>query len=143
MPPVSVKDVVKAIEGCGAFLHRRTGEIVSGDLELIDDDKGLPAWRKLEAAKLRAAAASQDWLLLPDDLRCETKAMIERFCKTRPARSARRKLLNHLARDVSVGLLKAKLAEHELYDDWEAFRRERIAELAAAWLTEQGIAFER
>ena len=145
--PVSLDKVVEeidqSVEGCGAFINRRTGEMVSGDLELIEDDLGLPAWMKKVAAKLRAASASQDWLLLPDEFRCETEAMIERFCKECCKGTTRREMLNHFRSGMSVGMLKSKLADHELIDDWEEFRQERITEVAAAWLAEKGMAFDR
>jgi hypothetical protein len=145
--PISLDKVAEeidhSIEGCGAYINRRTGEIVSGDLELIEDDEGLPAWMKKVARKLRAASASQEWLLLPDEFRCETEAMIERFCTERCSGTMHRELLSHVRSGMSVGVLKSKLADCDLYEDWEEFRRERIAEAAAAWLTEKGIAFSR
>jgi hypothetical protein len=145
--PVSLDKVVEeidqSIEGCGAYINRCTGDIVSGDLELIEDDDGLPASMKKAATKLRAAATSQDWLLLPDEFRSETEAMIERFCKECCSGMARRELLSHVRNGMSVGVLKARLADLQLYDDWEDFRRDRIGEQAATWLTEKGIPFRK
>lgn len=145
--PVSLDKVVEeidqSIEGCGAYINRRTGEIVSGDLELIEDDEGLPASMRKAATKLRAAATSEDWLLLPDEFRCETEVMIERFCKEWCSGIARRDLLSHVRNGMSVGVLKGRLAEHQLYDDWEDFRRDRIRDLAATWLTEKEIPFRK
>jgi hypothetical protein len=101
--PVSLDKVVEeideSIEGCGAYINRRTGEIVSGDLDLI--------------------------------------------CKEYCVGVTRREMLGHLRSGMSVGMLKSKMTDHALYNTWEEFRRERIAELTAAWLTEKGIAFRK
>lgn len=145
--PVSLDKVVEeideSIEGYGAYLNRRTGEIVSGDLDLIEDDHDMPGWMKKTATKLRAAALAEEWLLLPSEFRSETVTMIERFCKKCCAGATRRALLRDLRSGMSVGVLKAKLAESELYDAWEEFRRERMAELSEAWLTGMGVAFRK
>jgi hypothetical protein len=148
--PVSVDKVVDkiddSIEGYQAFINRRTGELFGGDEELIaeeDGDETLPAWMKRAAAKLRMVATSAEWLLLPDEFRCETVSVLERFCKECCVGKARRELLAHLRSGISIGLMKAKLDDLGLYESWEEFRRQRIAELATAWLTEKGIAFRR
>jgi hypothetical protein len=149
--PVSLKKVVdqvdQSIEGYQAFINRRTGELFGGDVGLMDEEDGdetLPSWMRREGAKLNALSRSIDWLPLPDDeYRCESAPIIQRFCKECCAGNVRRTLLAHLRRRMSVGLLKAKLVDLGLYDDWAEFRRERIEELVATWLTEKGIAFRK
>ena len=136
--PVSLEKIVEeidaSIEGYGAYLNRQTGEIVGGDLELIEDDHGLPAWMKKIATKLRAAASSPDWLLLPDEFRCETMEVLERFCKECSVGTVRRDLLAQVRGGALMGVINFKLMNLEMYDDWQEFRRDRIAEQAAAWL---------
>jgi hypothetical protein len=118
--------------------------LFGADVGLLEDEDGaeaLPAWMSREVTKLRAVATSDDWLALPDDYRCETAAEIERFCGECCEEATRRELQGHIRRGTSVGLLKAKLAEHGLHDEWKEFRRERIAELVSAWLIGKGITF--
>jgi Uncharacterised protein family (UPF0158) len=148
--PVSLDRVIEAIEdsieGYRAFLNRRTGEVFGGDMDLIDEEDGdedLPGWLRREAARLRAVASSEDWLLLPDEFRCETAPVLERFCKECCVGATRRELLAHLRSNISMGLMKSRLGDLGLYEDWEAFRRERIAERAAAWLSANGIPFRK
>jgi hypothetical protein len=35
-----VEEIDDSIEGYGAFIRRRTGELIGGDLDLIEDDNG-------------------------------------------------------------------------------------------------------
>jgi hypothetical protein len=146
--PVSLKKVAQeidgSIEGHVAFIHRKTGRIYAGDVGLSEPepgDKELPAWAREAGAKIRKAAASEDWLPLPDELRCETVTEVERFCKAWCVGKERRELLGHIRSGMKIGVLKGKLYEMGLYQDWEEHRLERIAKLAAKWLTEMGIAY--
>jgi hypothetical protein len=145
--PVTLSKVVDAIdesiEGYRAFVNRRTGELFGCDADLLDEEDGDPARLKRHGAKLRAVTASNAWLTLPDEFRCETAAVIAQYCDEGCVGANRRKLRGYLRGEMSVGLLKAKMSELGLNDDWEEFRRERIAELAAAWLTEKGIPFRK
>ncbi len=149
---VSLRQVVEELEilpdEATLYLDRETGELFAlGDEEaaLVDDGRTeeLPDWLADEVPKIRAVLASERWLPLPTRFDVHEWAIMDAF-----ARAAEDPELGDELRTATHGrgafrAFKDALRRRGVQQDWYRFRDEAIADLAAAWLDDHGIAYAR
>jgi uncharacterized protein UPF0158 len=132
-----------------AYLNRRTGELVTvtdedaraAEDEAADDD--LPDWQAERIPKVREVLASDDFLPLPSRFDINEYRIMERFCHQVTDPKVRADLLRAIQGAGAFGRFKT-LAQHcGLVDEWHTFRDRAIANIAAAWLEANGIAYTR
>jgi hypothetical protein len=129
-----------------AFVNRRTGELYSSTNELLglaqdgDDEEEL-GWQGEILDKLREIVESPDWVVVPARPAHEEYRVMERFCLERCEGRLQEELLSAINGRGAFGRFKDCIHRRGVQEDWYAFRREALAEEAAAWLEAEGIPY--
>jgi len=151
--PVKLSDLVDQMEMSGddwtLYLNRKTGEIVSvsPDDEILMGDppdlENAPAWQVEQLAKVREALESDDDLVLPDKFEIHEWSIMERFVGSIDNDEHRNKLDRAIHGNGAFRRFKDTLHDLKLQDDWYRFRARAMEDIAAAWLEENSIPFQR
>jgi hypothetical protein len=136
-------------EGTHVFLNRLTGELFSATDDMIDDaesededDEDLPGWEVETVQRLREILGSDQWLELPRQSSHEDHHIMERFCRESCEGDVQEELLSAIQGRGAFRRFKDLVHRRGVQDAWYAFRQERLAEEAKAWLDTNEIAFE-
>jgi Uncharacterised protein family (UPF0158) len=126
-------------DGMHAFVNRHTGEVYSSTTELLGlaeegDDEPVLDWEGAIVAKLREILGSADWLAVPTPDSHEDYRVMERFCLERCEGRLQEELLSAISGRGAFGRFKDGIHRRGVQDAWYRFRREALAEDAAAWL---------
>jgi hypothetical protein len=151
--PVKLKDVVGELsgtpEGWQAYINRRTGEIVmipedefAADLWRGDDDF-VPDWQKDMLADVEDVEGSEDFVPLPDRFEIHEYSIVEDFCHSLDDGRLRDGLLRAIQGKGAFGWFKNMIRRRGIEEDWWSYRDAAIGRIAAAFLEEVGIPFER
>lgn len=151
--PVLLRDVVDELEGlmegCTAYINRRTGEIysVSEDdtrlLEDEDDDDDLPEWQREIMPKIRDVLESEDWLELPSRFDIHEWAIMEAFSRSMEDSDVRDELLSAIRGSGAFRHFKASIHRLGIHKNWDQYKTKALEQIAADWLDENGIAYRR
>lgn len=151
-PIVSLRQVAEELEslfeGFTAYLHRRTGELVTiADDEMRaaeedEDDDWTPDWEKEIREKARQILSDGDFLRLPDKFEIHEYQIMRRFCDSL-ADAELSEELHSLLHGAAGAFRRFKDAVYRygMTDDWYRYRAGVIEEIARDWLEENGIPF--
>lgn len=149
---VSLHEIVEELEALGdestLYLDRSTGELYAlGDEEaaLVEDGlvDELPDWLRERLQKIREVLASDHWLSLPTRFEVHEWAIMDEFARQADDTALRDELLTAIHGRGAFRAFKDALHRRGVQEDWYRFRDAALAELAAAWLDEHGIAYTR
>ncbi len=153
--PISVKlrDVAEQMEMLGdesaVYLNKRTGEFVTVTeedrraLEEPEDSVIVPAWQRELLPKIREALDSDDYLALPDKFEIHEWSIMERFAASVDDEGCSEALSDAIHGSGAFRRFKDTICRLGVEDDWYRFRDRALEEIAAGWLEENGIPFER
>jgi hypothetical protein len=151
MPTSAVlKDLIDALEeqsdSLFSFLDRHTGEVFlisEESLALTEADPEtiamLPDWQKEEAVRAVLIETTDRYLPLPDRFEVNEWKIMSEFCHEVKPDLVRAALLNAVRGNHAFRRFKDQIAAHGLWEDWNRFRREALAEIIRDWSEENDI----
>jgi hypothetical protein len=132
-----------------AYINRRTGELVTVtdvDARAVEDDiadDDLPDGVAEQLPKVREVLTSGDFVPLPSKFDIDEYAIMRSFFLQVAESKVRDDLLRAIQGSGVFGRFKT-LAHHcGVIDEWYAFRRCALQDIAAEWLDANGIAYTR
>lgn len=153
--PVSLQAVADALDMTGdeitQYIDRKTGELVMvSDEELgyaEDQDDGeaglsMPDWQREAVEDARRVLASDDFVPLPDQHQIHEWDIMRRFCEGLEDQRVRDALLGAIQGRGAFRSFKDRAHEEGVTDDWYRFRNRVFCEIAAEFLTAEGIPFD-
>jgi hypothetical protein len=149
-PIVSLRRVVDELEalfeGYTAYLHRRTGELVTvSDDELRaaeeESDDDAPEWERDLILKAREILSDGDFLRLPDKFDLHEHQIMRRFCDSLEDEELSSELHSLLHGSGAFRRFKDAVDRYGMTDDWYRFRAGVIEEVARDWLEENEIPY--
>lgn len=158
--PVSLGEVADTLamqsDELRVFLNRRTGELLvlsDEELRLPDAraDDGEPDGREPDVqdweARARATAervrSSDDFLPLPSRWEIHDYGIMERFCYAVDDERQHERLVEAIRGRGAFRSFREAADRAGLLEAWYAYRSAALAEIAADWLDEHGVAYER
>jgi Uncharacterised protein family (UPF0158) len=151
MPTSAVlEDLIGALEeqsdSLFPYLDRETGEvhlITDESLSLADAEPEeidlLPDWQKEEAELAVRIEASDQYLRLPDRFDLNEWNIMNEFCHEVKRDDLRATLLQAIQGSHAFRRFKDQIANHNLRDEWNRFRRQAFGEILREWCEENGI----
>jgi regulator of extracellular matrix RemA (YlzA/DUF370 family) len=151
MPTSAVlEDLIDALEeqsdSLFAFLDRQTGEVVlisEESLALSEADPEtiamLPDWQKEEAVCAVLIETTDRYLALPDRFDVNEWDIMNEFRHEVKQDDIRSALLKAVQGNRPFRRFKDEIANHNLWDDWNRFRRHAFGEVIRDWSEENGI----
>jgi hypothetical protein len=153
MAIVSLKEVVDELdglpEGATAYVNRRTGELVTvteDDARLVAeqaDPNSLPAWQRDMLPEIEAVLTSEDWLPLPSRFEINDWSIMEGFCLSQATGPVRAGLLDAIHGRGAFRRFEEGIYRHGVERAWYRYRAQALERIAAQWLEENGIPYER
>jgi hypothetical protein len=150
---VSLRQVIDEVEclmdGCTAYLSRRTGELYTlqdeeaGLLEEEADSDSLPEWQREQLPKIREIPESGDWLPLPTSSDIHEWAIMEQFCRTVAEPELRDELLSAIRGRGAFRHFKDVVYRSGIERRWFQYKRAALAQIVMDWLDENAVAYER
>jgi hypothetical protein len=143
-------DLIDALEmqsdSLYAFLDRETGEVEEISEEFLsladaepDEIDLLPDWQK-EVAKLANRIQNTDrYLALPSQFDVHEWNIMNDFCLEQKRQDIRERLLGSIHGSHAFRRFKDQIADHNLWDEWNRYRRHAFAEILRDWSEENGI----
>ena len=143
-------DLIDALEeqsdSLFAFLDRETGEVLlisDESLSLVELEPEeidlLPDWRK-EEAKLAVLIESTDrYLGLPTPFDVHEWNIMAEFCHQLRRDDIRESLFGVIHGNHAFRRFKDQIAAHNLWKEWDNFRRQALAEIVRDWCEEESI----
>ena len=133
-------------DSLSAFLDRETGavELVSKEsLSLIDSEPEeialLPEWQQEEAELAVRIETTDRYLALPSQFDVNEWNIMNEFCHEVKRDRVRAALLNAVQGSHAFRRFKDQIATHDLWEDWNRFRRHAFGEIIRDWSEENGI----
>ncbi len=135
---------------CVAYLNRETGELfaIFGDFNPDEDDldnpevdEDTPEWQKEDSAKRREVLNDDKWIALPASFVHEWEIMKE-FSEEISDERVREDLLQSIRGSGAFRRFKVAVDQHQLRDEWFAFKNACILATVEGWLRSQDIEFE-
>src|ERR1700761_7639729 len=151
MPIAAVlEDLIDALEEQSdtlfAFLDRHTGEVFlisEESLALTEADPEtiamLPDWQKEEAERAVLIETTDQYLALPDRFDVNEWNIMNEFSHEVKRENVRTALLRAVQGNHPFRRFKDQIADHNLWDDWNRFRRRAFSEIIRDWSEENGI----
>ncbi len=151
MPTSAVlEDLIDALEeqsdSLFAFLDRLTGEVFlisEESLALTEADPEtiamLPDWQKEEATRAVLIETTDRYLALPDRFDVNEWNIMSEFCHEVNRNDIRTALLKAVQGNHPFRRFKDQIANHNLWDDWNRFRRHAFVEIIRDWSEENAI----
>ncbi len=128
------------------FLDRETGEVqlISDEsLSLADAEPEeidlLPDWQKEEAELAVLIETSDRYLRLPDRFEVNERNIMNEFCHEVKREDIRVRLLRATQGNRPFRRFKDEIANHNLWDQWNRFRRQAFGEILREWCEENAI----
>jgi len=150
--PVSavLDDLIDALEeqsdSLFSFLDRHTGEVLlisEESLALSEDDPEtismLPDWQKEEAVLAVLIETTDRYLALPGRFEVNEWNIMNEFCDEVKQDRVRAALLNAIQGNHAFRRFKDQIANHNLWEDWNRFRRQAFGEIIRDWSEENDI----
>ncbi len=148
---VSLKEVADTLELLSqqseAFLVRETGEILvvdEGDQFALsmEDPVDIPEWQREHIAKLRQFLDTDQVLRLPTSYDIHMWSIMEGFCHTVSKPQAREQLIDATHGKGAFRMFYATCERFRLSEEWYAYRRSTIEDIARKWLASNEIPYE-
>jgi hypothetical protein len=151
MPTSAVlDDLIDALEeqsdSLFAFLDQQTGEVFlisEESLALTEADPETiampPDWQKEEALRAVLIETTDRYLALPDRFDVNEWTIMSEFCHEVKRDHIRAALLKAIQGDHPFRRFKDQIATHDLWEDWNRFRRQAFGEIIRDWAEENGI----
>jgi hypothetical protein len=151
MPTSAVlEDLIDALEeqsdSLFPYLDRETGEvhwITDESLSLADAERDeidlLPDWQKEEAELAVLIETSDLFLRLPDRFEVNEWNVMNEFCHEVKREDIRATLLQAVQGSHAFRRFKDQIANYNLWDEWNRFRRQAFEEILREWCEENGI----
>ena len=149
---VSLRKVVEELEilpdEATLFLQPDTGQLCAvGDEEaaLVEDGRTdeLPDWLADELPAIHEILAAEHWLPLPTRFDIHEWAIMDAFARSRDDPDLSDELLAAIHGRGAFRVFKDAVYRRGVQQEWYRFRDEAVADIAAAWLDERGIAYTR
>jgi hypothetical protein len=149
---VSLREVVEELEALSdestLYLDRETGELYAlADVEarLVEDgaQQELPDWLRDEVPRIREVLASERWLSLPTRFDVHEWVIMEEFARAAEDPEVSDELLTAIHGRGAFRAFKDAVQRRGVQRDWYRHCDSAIADLAAAWLDDHGIAYTR
>jgi hypothetical protein len=151
MPTTAIlEDLIDALEEQSdsllAYLDRNTGEVFLISQESLSLGEGepeeialLPDWQKEEAEIAVQIETTDRYLALPDQFDVNEWEIMNEFCQEAKPESIRATLLGAIHGHHPFRRFKDQIANHNMWEDWNRFRRHAFEEIARDWCEENGI----
>ena len=151
MPTSAVlDDLIDALEeqsdSLFAFVDRHTGEVFlisEESLALTEADPEtiamLPDWQKEEAVRAVLIETTDRYLALPDRFDVNEWNIMNEFCHEVKRDQIRAALLKAVQGNHPFRRFKEQIATHDLWEDWNRFRRQAFGEIIRDWSEENGV----
>lgn len=147
-----LQNIIAALEVqtiiASSYLDRHTGEIrtISDEaFHLAECDSGsagmIPDWQAEEVEWARQTADTTRYVALPTFWDMHGWDMMRRFCWSIPAEQTRANVLAAVKRRGAFRHFKDRLAQHDLWGAWNAFRRQALRTQAIEWCHANDVAF--
>ena len=149
---VSLRQVVEELtalpDEATLYLDRETGELYAlGDEEagLVEDGRTdeLPDWLAGELPRIREVLAAERWLTLPTRFEVHEWAIMDGFARSYADTALGEELAAAIHGRGAFRAFKDTVHRHRVEREWYRFRDTAVADIAAAWLDEHGIAYAR
>lgn len=130
-----------------AFIDKRSGELVTvsdEEIRLVEegyDPEEVPAWQRETLPKVQEVLESEDYLALPSQWEINEYRIVERFCHAVAAEDHQEELLRAIRGRGAFRYFKDMLSRLGLWQVWQQYRDEALAEIAVGWLEEHGIPY--
>jgi hypothetical protein len=128
------------------FLDRETGEVVMVSdeaLSLAETEPEaidlLPDWQQEEAKVAVLIETTDRYLALPDRVDVNEWDIMNEFSRQVKQEDIRSKLLRAVQGNHAFRRFKDVIADHNMWDEWNPFRREAFAEILREWCEENDI----
>lgn len=143
-------DLIDALEAQSdsvfPFLDRETGEVVlisDESLSLAEAEPEeidlLPDWQKEEFELAVLIETTDRYLRLPTQFDVHEWNIMADFCHQLRRDDIRERLLGAIHGDHAFRRFKDQIATHNLWKEWNGFRRQALAEIVRDWCAEEGI----
>ena len=151
MPTSAVlDDLIDALEeqsdSLFPFLDRETGEVelISDELLSLGEAESeeidlLPDWQKEEAELAVLIETTDRYLRLPTPFDVHEWNIMANFCHQLRRDDIRERLLGVIHGNHAFRRFKDQIATHDLWKEWDGFRRQALAEIVRDWCEEEGI----
>lgn len=149
--PVSLQKVVEELEalmqGCTAYLDRRTGElytVTDEEAALVDnevDADDLPDWQREMLPKIREVIESEDWLELPTSFDIHEWEIMDSFSRSIEDADVRDELLNAIRGSGAFRFFRHTIHQLGIEKSWYQFKKKTLERIAADWLDENEIPY--
>jgi hypothetical protein len=149
---VSLRQVVDELEAlpdeATLYLDRESGELYPlGDEEagLVEDDRAedFPDWLCGELPKIREILDSESWLSLPTRFDVHEWAIMDAFARSVADPDLGDELLAAIHGRGAFRVFRDAVRRRGVQQEWYHYRDAAVADIAAAWLDEHGIAYAR
>jgi hypothetical protein len=129
-----------------AFLDRETGavELISDESLLLSDREpekiaSLPEWQREEAELAVRIETTDRYLALPSQFDVNEWNIMNEFCHHIRREDIRNGLLRAIQGNHAFRRFKDKIADHNMWEEWNRFRRRAFEEIIRDWCEENGI----
>ena len=151
MPTTAIlDDLIDALEeqsdSLVAYLDRDTGEVILMSQESLslseaepEEIASLPDWRKEEAELAVQIQTTDRYLALPDRFDVNEWEIMNEFCEEVKPDDIRATLLGAIHGNHAFRRFKDQIANHNLWDQWNRFRRHAFEEIVRDWCEENSI----
>ncbi len=147
---VSLDDLIDALEeqsdSLFSYLDRETGEVLliseeSLSLSEAESEKieSLPDWQKEEAEVAVLIETTDRYLALPGRFEVNEWNIMNEFCHQVKRDNIRATLLRVIQGSHPFRRFKEQIANHNLWGEWNRFRRQAFGEILREWCEENGI----
>jgi hypothetical protein len=128
------------------YLDRETGEVFLISEESLslseaepEEIDSLPDWQKEEAELAVLIETTDRYLQLPDRFDVNEWNLMNEFCHEVKRDDIRGNLLRAIQGSHAFRRFKDQIANHNLWEEWNQFRRQAFGEIVRDWCEENGI----
>ena len=149
--PVSLDAVAEELDtlmdDTTAFINRKTGEIASvseDDAALVEEEaeeEDLPDWQTELLPKLREILSGNDWAALPTKFDVHEWEIMRKFADSVDDESLANRLHSAIRGKGAFRMFRATVDDADLRDEWYAFKRRVLREIAKDALDDLGIPY--
>ena len=131
-----------------AYINRKTGELTvfteEDEYALNDLDDGepieeLPEWQQEMIPKLREIRESDDFIPLPSQFEIHEYRIMENFIHSLDDGSVKDDLFQAIRGRGAFRMFKDRIIRHGVRDDWFAFKKQALKNIAIDFLDSEGI----
>jgi hypothetical protein len=147
---VSLDELIDALEAQSdslfPYLDRETGEVLLMSEESLslseaepDEIELLPDWQKEEAELAVLIETTDQYLALPGRFEVNEWNIMNEFCHQVKRDNIRAALLRAIQGGHPFRRFKEQTGNHNLWEEWNRFRRQAFGEIMREWCEENGI----